>query len=143
MDDVGGGGSLQDAMRMRGTKLDDGTYDGTVSRILSLGGFKAKTIVVSGICDDEEFESLGGKFLGLPYDPKTDLIGMKLDAKIRVFPKAGKKKGVNREVFDSSMVRDLEAGDLAVTRSTALGFVMAQYDVLGLISPLMVTPKLM
>ena len=54
-----------------------GDYSGTVSKILALGGFKAKALIMSRNCDEEERESLGGKFLGVGYCPSEDKIQMK------------------------------------------------------------------
>ena len=73
VDDVGGGGSQEDVVRMRGKKLDQG-YTGTLPRVLECGGFKAKALVCSGTRDSEELEAMSGKFLGLGYDPSEDVI---------------------------------------------------------------------
>ena len=74
VDDVGGGGTRAQVERMRGERLPDGTYTGTVSRILNAAGFKAKALVASRTCTAEEREALGGKFLGLSYDMSRDEI---------------------------------------------------------------------
>ena len=69
MDDAGGGGSWDEVQRMRGSKREDGSYSGTLPKVLEMGGFRAKALVIGGHCDDEEVEALGGKFLGVPYSP--------------------------------------------------------------------------
>ena len=43
--------------RMRGEKEADGSYSGTLPKILALGGFKAKAFIKSGECDSEEVEA--------------------------------------------------------------------------------------
>ena len=59
VDDVGGGGSLSEVMRMRGDLQEDGSYSGTIPQVLKVGGFQAKSLVVSKHCTPEEAESLG------------------------------------------------------------------------------------
>ena len=68
---------------MRGFKRPDGSYTGTLPQILSLGGFRAKALVASGDCDQEEEQALGGKFLGVSYSPQEDLIHMEIRTKVR------------------------------------------------------------
>ena len=45
VDDGLTGGSQDDVDRMMGTKLEDGSYTGTVSRILGIGNLKVKVMV--------------------------------------------------------------------------------------------------
>merc|ERR1711867_372472 len=54
VDDVGGGGEDVDLERMRGDRMEDGTYTGTIPTILSQAGFKAKALVPSGTDVEEE-----------------------------------------------------------------------------------------
>ena len=51
VDDAGAGGSMEEAVRMRGEKTPDGSYSGTIPKVLEMGGFRAKAIVMSGNCD--------------------------------------------------------------------------------------------
>ena len=44
----------------------------TIAQILSLEGFTANAYMVGGQCAEEESDALGGKFLGIPYNPSTD-----------------------------------------------------------------------
>ena len=59
VDDIGGGGSPEEVARMKGKKGEDGSYSGTLPKVLSYGGFHAKALVESGNCDDEEAAALG------------------------------------------------------------------------------------
>ena len=84
MDDCGGGGDQKDVVRMRGMRDRNGKYDGTIPRVLDTCGFKAKHIVVGGDCSKEEAESMGGKFLGIGYNPETDYLQLKLSTTVKV-----------------------------------------------------------
>ena len=67
---------------MRGERLEDGSYSGTIPLVLDVGGFSAKALVIGGACDEEESAPMGGKFLGLEYLPEKDQIVMRLTTKI-------------------------------------------------------------
>ena len=82
VDDVGGGGSLEEVLRMQGRKDSMGIYTGTLPKVLATGGFQAKALVQSKRCDDLELEALGGKFLGVGYCAKTDLLKISFSSKI-------------------------------------------------------------
>ena len=58
--------------------MEDGTYTGTIPTILSQAGFKAKALVPSGTDVEEELLAMGGKFLGLHYDPGADDVILKI-----------------------------------------------------------------
>ena len=59
---------MEDAYRIKGV-WDGEAWNGTMNQILQKAGFKAKYMIVGGHCTPEEAEVLGGKFLGLGYDP--------------------------------------------------------------------------
>ena len=102
---------------MRGQKGEDGSYSGTLPQVLALGGFKAKALIPSGSCDEEECEALGGKFLGVPYDPKTDTILMQLRTTIRASTqKKQKGKPVSFQNLDDDFVKEVLTGQQTLTR---------------------------
>merc|ERR1712218_643562 len=77
VDDGIGGGSREDVDRMVGKEAWVGgmpTYDGTVAKILELGGFKVKVMVRDGESRPEVNELLGSGVLGLPWVPEADVI---------------------------------------------------------------------
>ena len=91
VDDVGGGGNMVDILRMRGTRGEDGSYSGTVPKVLATASFRAKALVASGTQDPQELEAMGGKFLGVHYDPGQDEIALKIAHIIRMSKKRGKQ----------------------------------------------------
>ena len=68
VDNNGEDGTLGDMKRMRGEHMEDGSYMGTVSRVLSMAGFRSKALVPSRTKVQAEVEAIGGKFLGLGFD---------------------------------------------------------------------------
>ena len=59
VDDSLTGGSKQQVEQMRGTFKDDGTYNGTIPRILAVGGLRVKAIIVLGERNEKAQEQLG------------------------------------------------------------------------------------
>ena len=105
MDDVAAGGSEEDVKRMKGSQDGSGEWDGSITKILSLGGFKAKALVVGGNCTEEEAETMGGKFLGIGYEPHTDMIAPFINPKCewrRAREVDKKKEGLSRWMKVSS-----------------------------------------
>ena len=143
VDDVGGGGTVQDVERMRGVRNDDGSYSGTVSRILKYAGFKAKALVPSGTELKEEREALGGKFLGLSYDVRHDTIEMSIAPIIRMTKRRSRQRRAQVESITDEWLEDLRVGEKVLTRRRVLAFIMSQYDPLGLLSHFMLTGKLL
>ena len=142
VDDAIMGGDKQDVDRMRGTRSREG-YSGTVAQILSKGSMTVKFMAVSGSSDAFEKEQLGGKCLGVQYDLEPDEIYFRLAP--CYYPKKGASSSQVREMvcLDSAKVGQLQAGTHSFTRRHALSMVMGLYDPLGLISPALVTGKLL
>ena len=129
---------------MRGFKRPDGSYTGTLPQILSLGGFRAKALVTSGDCDQEEEQALGGKFLGVSYSPQEDLIHMEIRTKVRArHQKQQRGKATSFVSLDEAFVDEVEEGSKVLTRRKVLSMIMSQYDLLGLLAPLLLQAKLL
>ena len=143
MDDVGGGGSSLDVARMRGVREEQGSYSGTVTKLLSTAGFWAKALVMSGTQVQEEVEALGGKFLGLGYDPTTDTIEVKVAPHIRMSKKRTRQRRAQTEIIDGEWLEDLGQGNKVLTRRRVLVFVMSQYDPLGFLANFLLSGKLL
>ena len=144
VDDIAGGGTQSDVERMRGDKRPDGTYTGTLPKVLAMGGFRAKALVVGGQCDQEEADSIGGKFLGLPYCPKNDVLQMKVITKIRA-KSHSKSKGKATEFseLNEEFASEVLSGATSLSRRKVLRLVMSQYDPLGFLAPLTLRAKLL
>ena len=70
VDDRASGGTKDEVMRIAGSYHNEGS----IAQIPKLGEFTAKAYVVGGDCSEKEAETLGGKFLGISYEPLTDII---------------------------------------------------------------------
>ena len=136
VDDGAGGGTREQVERFRG-KLVNGCYNGTIPQILSLVGLQLKVMVASGDTDVESIELMGDKTLGHQWRPTED----KLVFSIKVNLSSTKRDG-------QKMTRDLTIGDIprladmVLTKRMLLGFVMSQFDPMGLICPLIVILKI-
>ena len=142
VDDAIMGGSAEEVARMRGDRQKEG-YSGTVARILSMGSMKVKFMAVSGSDDAFEEEQLGGKCLGVLYNLKEDEIIFRLAPCF--YPRKATSASQVREMvmLDARDVGRLQAGTYKFTRRHALSMVMGLYDPMGLISPALVSGKLL
>ena len=114
---------------MIGTKLEDGSFSGTIPQMMKKVGLKLKTIVTSKSLDQESMSKLSEKVLGYLYNPVDDRIGVKF-----VFNPAKKRKG-------AKVKPDLTLDDVDIfiktpqSRRSLLAICNAVYDPLGLATP--------
>ena len=59
------------------TKLQDGSFSGTIPSMMKKVGLKLNTIVTSHSQDQEALSKLSDRGLGNLYDPVKDLVGVK------------------------------------------------------------------
>ena len=143
IDDIAGGGSLEEALRMKGQWLGE-KYSGTMTRILDKAGFKAKHMVIGGRCTQQEAESLGGKFLGIGYDPLSDEIKMEVNPSMQMSKgKRGRDKWKQVVQIDESLMADIMEKKCNLTRRIVLAFIMSQFDPLGIMAPIWIQGKLL
>ena len=136
VDDGLGGGSREQVERFRG-KLVNGSYDGTLPRILAKVGLKLKVMIASGDSDQERIALMGDKLLGHFWKPGED----KFIFKMVVNLSNNKTKGQKSE-------RDLTEEDIPrlptrkLTKRILVGLVMSQYDPMGILSPITIILKI-
>merc|ERR1712101_46709 len=84
---------------------------------------------------------MGGKFLGLHFQPSSDTITLRIAHIIRMSKTRGKQRRAKVAPMDEEWLEDIRVGRLQLTKRRVLSFVMSQYDPLGLASPLMLGAK--
>ena len=135
VDDGAGGGSREQVERFRGVKVN-GEYNGTIARILKLVNLKLKVMVASGDTDVEDLALAGDKVLGHRWKATEDVfvfaIGVNLSTK-----KRGVKLG--NDLTDADIPR---LPTIILTKRVLLGFVMSQYDPMGIICPIIIILKI-
>ena len=139
VDDIILGGSREEVQRMKGHLQEDGTYSGTVTRILGLCGMRPKFLAVSGDQDPAAAEALGGKVLGLGYNLGADTIMFKLELKYL-------EKVRGKKVEKRLTLAELEAirrGAQPLSRRTALSLLQSWFDPLGLLAPALLQGKML
>ena len=67
---------------MMGQRLSDGSYTGTICKIMSKGGLKVKVMVASEEQDQEAKDLLGNKVLGYDWEATSDNMGVKFAVNI-------------------------------------------------------------
>ena len=144
VDNFLGGGSLDEVLRMKGTRLikpgGEVSYSGTLARILSTTGFKTKALVIARNCTREEAGALGDKALGIPYNAYEDKFYVKLEPCITVDRKRGTKVVTRLQIEDLGKIRK---GEARLTKRAVLSFLMGNFDPLGLLTPLIVKGKIL
>ena len=89
IDDSTTGGRAKDVSRILGEKLPDGSFSGTISRMMQSVGLCLKTIVSMLDPDPDSAEKLSSKVLGYLFDVKSDYLGIKF-----TFNPSKKRKGL-------------------------------------------------
>ena len=123
-------------MRMVGKKDEDGNYDGTLSKIFALGGFKVKQFVVEGDMEQDDDNLLGNKVFGYSYNAKTAVMGIKFSINLS-------RKRRNARTKPDLTVRDVDSlKSVQMTKRILLGLTNSFGDFLGIASPYTIRLKL-
>ena len=136
VDDGAGGGSREQVERFRG-RLKDGFYDGTLARILALVGLKLKVMIASGDSDQEQIALMGEKLLCHIWRPTEDKFIFKVVVNLSTSKSRGQKASRDLSVEDIPRLPEM-----LLTKRMLLGFVMSQYDPMGIICPLLIILKM-
>ena len=127
-DGVTGGNKLQ-VDRFIGEKCPDGSFSGTISKMLGKGGFKVKAIVRSGETDQEQIDKMGTSVFGYLWNAPEDQMGVKFPVNL------SRKKRSVRSLPNLTM-KDIEKlGEVKLSKRILLGFVNGFGDPLGIASP--------
>ena len=142
VDDELGGGNREMVDRLIGEEKQDkalGTwqYGGTVAQIMKRGNFHVKFMIKNGETRTELLELVGGKVLGIPWDPPQDMLRMQM--KVNLSPrKQGIRTGPILNLDTLVMINQVE-----LTRRIMLSQVHGVFDSLGLLSPLTIQYKIL
>ena len=138
VDDGLTGGKPESIERMIGSKDSDGNFDGSIPRILALGGFKVKEFVVEGDLEQPDENLLNNAVFGYKWDPKTKY--MKLPISLNL---SKKKRGVRTQ--PALRVEDLDGlKDVKMSKRNLLGITNSfSRDFLGLADPFSIRFKLL
>ena len=129
VDDFASGGSSAEVSRFVGKEHENFQCDGTIPTILSKGSFRLKAIVVSGESNQEKVDKIGGKVLGIGWDPSADTIS--IDLSVTLKSSSNSKIEISLKILDTLDESLLTPGNL-------LGVVNGVYDPPGLVSPITV-----
>ena len=134
------GGSQEQLEKMRGPLVfdEDGKQvfkEGTVPRILGTIGCKVKNMTLSY---DSDPRVLGnqGKVLGIPWDPASDVLKMKIVLRL-----VQKKR--NRTISDVPLTDIAQLDGVELTRRVCLQFAAQTFDPIGLITAYSVRFKIL
>ena len=115
------------------TVKEDGSlnYDGELSKILKIAGFKPKTIVRSGTNPKEALDKLGA-VMGHDWLPLQDSLQFKFSFKV----KEGRSKTLTKTLTKDNV------NDVELTKRTCLGLSSQTFDPLGLCCPVLIKMKI-
>ena len=134
VDDFASGGTVQQVERFVGKDLGNMQHDGTMPTILSQGSLQLKVIVTSGESNEEKIHKLGQSVLGIPYDPRNDVISIKFSHGIESLASL-----MNSDVMTNEEL--VEAVVAILTMRLLLRIINGIYDALGLASPFTIRLK--
>ena len=137
VDDLCGGGTQAQVDRFKGTKLPDGSYSGTLPRILSNVGLNTKVVVQSGETDKDALDMFGNKVLGHGWDPTLDKLIFEFVVNLSAKNCKGERLEPNLTQQDISTL-----SERLLTKRRLLGLVMSQFDPTGLLSPITIKLKI-
>jgi hypothetical protein len=133
VDDITSGGDVEQVRRFKGNE-DPETLacDGTMSQILGGGNFELKAIAVSLEPDGEALRKLSGSVLGHPYSTERDTLAVRFYVNVTT-RRRGMPTGPDLTV---DTLYQLES--VTLTRRKLLGVASSQFDMLGMVSPLII-----
>ena len=137
VDDNVSGGNSEEVKRMKGERLSDGTYSGTMRQILDLGNLKMKVIVSTGETDEAVKHLIGSKVLGYHWNASDDKM-----ASMFVVHLSNKKRKVRTQPALTVDTLDL-LDSTSFTKRICLGICNGFLDFMGIACPFTIRFKLL
>ena len=122
---------------MKGVRLPDGTFSGTMRQILDLGNLKMKVMVSTGESDESVKHLIGNKVLGYQWNATTDLMGVNF----QIFLCNKKRKMRELPALTVDTLDLLRSAPL--TKRICLGITNSFLDFLGISCPFTLRFKLL
>ena len=138
VDDGVTGGSSSEVERMKGERLGDGSYSGTLAQILNLGKLKMKVVVTTGETDKELTKLIGDKVLGYNWDTISDQMSASLPVNVTKKKTKKAKSGPNLTMETLGQLKEIK-----LTKRICLGVTSSFLDFLGIACPFTVRFKLL
>ncbi len=127
VDDLATGGTPAEVARFTGNEDKDLKCDGTIPSILSNGSLHLKVLVSSGESNPHKIAKLGGKVLGISWNPTIDKLSFSFTIMLTA---KDRSVVIITTVNFSNFDKDL------LTPSNLLGIINRIYDPLGLVAPI-------
>ena len=137
VDDGVTGGSIEEVSRMKGERLGDGSFSGTIPQILKLGDLKLKVIVSTGEANEEVKNLIGNKVLGYGWNATDD----KMAVNFPVYLCNKKRKVSSHPALTVESLNLLDSTSL--TKRICLGITNGFLDFLGISCPFTIRFKLL
>jgi hypothetical protein len=123
---------------MKGFKLADGSFSGSMTKILQIGKLKIKTIVSSCDTDEDAMALIGNKVLGYGWCATSDMMSVKFP----IYLTNKKRKCRMDPPLNKESLMEL-LPKVKMTRRVCLGITNAFGDFLGMACPFTLRFKLM
>ena len=138
VDDGVTGGTKAEVERMKGHRLGDGTYSGTLTQILSRSKLKMKVAVTTGETNEEVKNLIGNKVLGYDWNATTDVMAVRFP--VNLTKKKNKKLRSGPDLTVESLA---SLASLKLSKRLCLGVTNGFLDFLGISCPFTLRFKLL
>ena len=136
VDDGVTGGSSEEVSRMKGERFANGSFSGTIPKILELGDLKLKVIVSTGESDEEVKNLIGNKVLGYGWNASNDMMSVSFP----VYLCNKKRKVRSQPALTVDTLSLLEVTPL--TKRICLGITNGFLDFMGIACPFLIRFKI-
>ena len=136
VDDITSGGDPEQVRRFKGEENPETLEcNGTMPQIFNEARLKLKAIAVSGEADGGALQKLSGAVLGHGYSTARDTLSVKFRVNIS-HRRRGNPTGpdITKDTLD-------QLNQTVLTRRLALGIANGQYDLLGMVTPVLIKLK--